>query len=82
MQHRKIAGGGFYWPPCRRDVCHAKLMHPEGTPRLELRCRRGEIIRDNGFEGNLWFALEYDQQIGQESGSNIYISLGSNRKNI
>ena len=54
-------------------------MHPEGTPRLELRFRRGEIIRDNGFEGNLWFALEYDQQIGQESGSNIYISR-SNRK--
>ena len=51
---------------------------PGGTPRLELRFRK----RDEGFEGNLWFALEYDQQIGPESGSNIYISLGSNRKNI
>ena len=51
---------------------------PGGTPRLELRFRK----RDEGFEGNLWFDLEYDQQIGPESGSNIYISLGSNRKNI
>ena len=49
---------------------------PGGTPRLELRFRK----RDEGFEGILWvFALEYDQQIGQESGSNIYISR-SNRK--
>ena len=44
---------------------------PGGTPRLELRFRRGEIIRDNGFEGNLWFALEYERYIGQESVSNV-----------
>jgi hypothetical protein len=60
--YRKMQGGVLYRPP-------------GGTPRLELRFRK----RDEGFEGNLLFALlEYDQQIGQESGSNIYISLGSN----
>jgi hypothetical protein len=44
--------------------------------RLELRFRRGEKM---GFEGNMWCALEHNQQIGQESGSQC-ISLWTNRK--
>ena len=48
-------------------------MHPEGTPRLELRFRRGEIIRDNGFEGNLWFALETTNKLDKNR-VQIYIS--------
>jgi hypothetical protein len=44
----------------------------EAPPRLELRFRRGEKM---GFEGNVRCALEHNQQIGQESGSNMYQSL-------